>query len=83
MILELKLLNKMASKTTLTVEKVVEVIKEKWSLFGISALIIFILQLLSSKVLLSVFLGLVVAALLPSDTLKKVTKITKKTKETT
>ena len=70
----------MAAKQTLTVEKVVSYIKEKWIIFGASALIIFILQLLSTKVLLSVVLGLLVAALLPSDIVKKVTK---KTKETT
>ena len=70
----------MAAKQTLTVEKVVGYIKEKWIIFGASALIIFILQLLSTKVLLSVVLGLLVAALLPSDTVKKVTK---KIKETT
>ena len=70
----------MAAKETLTVEKVVSYIKEKWIIFGASALIIFVLQLLSTKVLLSVVLGLLVAALLPSDIVKKVTK---KTKETT
>jgi Flp pilus assembly protein TadB len=70
----------MAAKQTLTVEKVVSYIKEKWIIFGASALIIFVLQLLSTKVLLSVVLGLLVAALLPSDIVKKVTK---KTKETT
>ena len=70
----------MAAKQTLTVEKVVSYIKEKWIIFGASALIIFVLQLLSTKVLLSVVLGLLVAALLPSETVKKVTK---KIKETT
>ena len=70
----------MAAKQTLTVEKVVSYIKEKWIIFGASALIIFVLQLLSTKVLLSVVLGLLVAALLPSDIVKKVTK---KIKETT
>ena len=69
----------MAAKQTLTVEKVVSYIKEKWIIFGASALIIFILQLLSTKVLLSVVLGLLVAALLPSDTVKKVTKKIKET----
>ena len=64
----------MATKQTLTVDKVVSYIKEKWIVFGASALTIFILQLLSTKVLLSVILGLLVAALLPSDTVKKVTK---------
>jgi hypothetical protein len=69
----------MAAKQTLTAEKVVSYIKEKWIIFGASALIIFILQLLSTKVLLSVVLGLLVAALLPSDTVKKVTKKIKQT----
>jgi hypothetical protein len=55
----------MAAKQTLTVEKVVSYIKEKWIVFGASALTIFILQLLSTKVLLSV---------VPSETVKKVTK---------
>tara|TARA_B100000686_G_C16712927_1_gene930267 strand:+ start:674 stop:886 length:213 start_codon:yes stop_codon:yes gene_type:complete len=64
----------MATKSTLTVEKVISYIKEKWQLFGVSALLIFILQLLSTKILISVILGLVVAALLPSDTVKKITK---------
>ena len=64
----------MAAKQTLTVDKVVSYIKEKWIVFGASALTILILQLLSTKVLLSVILGLLVAALLPSDTVKKVTK---------
>ena len=69
----------MATKSTITVEKVISYIKEKWQLFGISAFVIFILQLLSTKILISVLLGLVVAALLPSDTIKKVTKkVTKK-----
>lgn len=64
----------MASKTGLTAQKVVNYIKEKWQVFGVSALIIFVLQLLSTKVLISAILGLVIAALLPSDTIKKVTK---------
>ena len=64
----------MASKSGLTTQKVVDYIKEKWQGFGVSALIIFILQLLSTKVLISALLGLVIAALLPSDTIKKVTK---------
>ena len=64
----------MASKTGLTTQKVVNYIKEKWQVFGVSALIIFILQLLSTKVIISALLGLVIAALLPSDTIKKVTK---------
>lgn len=64
----------MASKTGLTAQKVVNYIKEKWQVFGVSALIIFVLQLLSTKVLISAILGLAIAALLPSDTIKKVTK---------
>ena len=64
----------MASKTGLTTQKVVNYIKEKWQVFGVSALIIFILQLLSTRVIISALLGLVIAALLPSDTIKKVTK---------
>ena len=64
----------MASKSTITVEKVINYIKDKWQIFGIATLIIFVLQLLSTKILLSVLLGIVVTALLPSDTVKKVTK---------
>lgn len=64
----------MAAKSTITVEKVINYIKEKWQIFGIATLIIFVLQLLSTKILLSVLLGIVVTALLPSDTVKKVTK---------
>ena len=64
----------MASKSGLTTQKVVNYIKEKWQVFGVSALIIFILQLLSTKVIISALLGLVISALLPSDTIKKVTK---------
>ena len=62
------------TKTPITVEKVTSYIKEKWQTFGVSALLILVLQLLSSKVLTAVLLGLVIAALLPSDTIKKVTK---------
>tara|TARA_Y100001963_G_C6458063_1_gene298837 strand:+ start:297 stop:512 length:216 start_codon:yes stop_codon:yes gene_type:complete len=69
----------MTTKSNITVEKVISYIKEKWQIFGVSAFIIFVLQLLSTKILISVLLGLVVAALLPSDTIKKVTKkVTKK-----
>tara|TARA_B100001079_G_scaffold45411_1_gene36734 strand:+ start:190 stop:399 length:210 start_codon:yes stop_codon:yes gene_type:complete len=64
----------MAAKSTITVEKVINYIKEKWQIFGVATLIIFVLQLLSTKILLSVLLGIVVTALLPSDTVKKVTK---------
>ena len=67
------------TKTPITVEKVTSYIKEKWQTFGVSALLILVLQLLSSKVLTAVLLGLVVAALLPSDTIKKVTKKVTKT----
>ena len=67
------------TKNSITVEKIVSYVKEKWQTFGISALLILILQLLSSKILTAVLLGLVVAALLPSDTIKKVTKKVTKT----
>ena len=62
------------TKSSITVQKVVSYIKDKWQTFGVSALLILVLQLLSSKVLTAVLLGLVIAALLPSDTIKKVTK---------
>jgi hypothetical protein len=64
----------MAAKSTITVEKVINYIKDKWQIFGVATLVIFVLQLLSTKILLSVLLGIVVTALLPSDTVKKVTK---------
>ncbi len=67
----------MTAKSSLTVEKVITYVKEKWGLFGISTLVIFVLQLLSTKILLSVVLGVVVTALIPSETIKKVTKKTK------
>tara|TARA_B100000945_G_scaffold305176_1_gene291404 strand:+ start:189 stop:404 length:216 start_codon:yes stop_codon:yes gene_type:complete len=67
------------TKTPITVEKVTSYIKEKWQTFGVSALLILVLQLLSSKVLTAVLLGLVIAALLPSDTIKKVAKKVTKT----
>jgi len=67
----------MTAKSPLTVEKVITYVKEKWGLFGISTLVIFVLQLLSTKILLSVVLGVVVTALIPSETIKKVTKKTK------
>ncbi len=67
----------MTTKSPLTVEKVITYVKEKWGLFGISTLVIFVLQLLSTKILLSVVLGVVVTALIPSETIKKVTKKTK------
>ena len=62
----------MASKQApLTIEKGVTIIKEKWVVFGASALTILILQLLSSKIILSVLLGLVITYLIPSETTKK------------
>jgi len=64
----------MASKTPITSEKILEIVKNKWQVFGISAFLIFILQLLSSKVLISVFLGLIITTLLPSESLSKVLK---------
>ena len=64
----------MATISQITLEKVISYIKDKWQIFGVSTLLIFILQLLSTKILISILLGLVVAALLPSDTIKKVTK---------
>ena len=67
----------MTAKSSLTVKKVITYVKEKWGLFGISTLVIFVLQLLSTKILLSVVLGVVVTALIPSETIKKVTKKTK------
>ena len=67
------------TKSTITVEKVTSYVKEKWQIFGVSALIILVLQLLATKILTAVLLGLVIAALLPSDTIKKVTKKVTKT----
>ena len=67
------------TKTPITVEKVTSYIKEKWQTFGVSALLILVLQLFSSKVLTAVLLGLVIASFLPSDTIKKVTKKVTKT----
>ena len=64
----------MATNSQITLEKVISYIKDKCQIFGVSTLLIFILQLLSTKILISILLGLVVAALLPSDTIKKVTK---------
>ena len=64
----------MATKSNITVEKVISYIKDKWQVFGVSALVIFILQILSTKLLVSVLVGLGVTALLPSDTIKKVAK---------
>jgi len=67
------------TKSSITVQKVVSYIKDKWQTFGVSDLLILVLQLLSSKILTAVLLGLVIAALLPSDTIKKVTKKVTKT----
>ena len=67
------------TKSTITVEKVTSYIKDKWQTFGISALLILILQLLATKILTAVLVGLVIAALLPSDTIKKVAKKVTKT----
>jgi len=64
----------MATTKGLTVEKVVNYIKDKWQVFGAATLLVFILQLLAAKLLIAVLLGLVVAGLLPSDTVKKVAK---------
>ena len=62
----------MATKQApLTIEKVVEIIKEKWIVFGAASLIILLLQLLSSKIILSILLGLVITYLIPSETTKK------------
>ena len=55
----------------LTVEKIIAIVKEKWQLFGVSTLIVFLLLLLSSKVLLAVFLGLIFTIVVPSEALKK------------
>ena len=71
--------NDTSNDFAITVEKIVSYVKDKWQTFGVSALLILILQLLSSKILTAVLLGLVVAALLPSDTIKKVTKKVTKT----
>ena len=65
----------------LTVEKVVNYIKSKWQGFGAATLLVFILQLLAAKLLIAVLLGLAIAGLLPSDTVKKVTKKVTATKE--
>ena len=65
----------------LTVEKVVNYIKDKWQVFGAATLLVFILQLLAAKLLIAILLGLVVAGLLPSDTVKKVAKKVTSSKE--
>ena len=65
----------------LTGQKVVNYIKDKWQVFGAATLLVFILQLLAAKLLIAILLGLVVAGLLPSDTVKKVTKKVTASKE--
>ena len=67
------------TKSSITVQKVVSYIKDKWQTFGVSALLILVLQLLATKILTAVLVGLAIAALLPSDTIKKVTKKVTKT----
>tara|TARA_A100000164_G_C21191706_1_gene445255 strand:+ start:203 stop:418 length:216 start_codon:yes stop_codon:yes gene_type:complete len=71
----------MATTKGLTVEKVVNYIKDKWQVFGAATLLVFILQLLAAKLLIAILLGLVVAGLLPSDTVKKVAKKVTSSKE--
>ena len=73
----------MATKTSITSEKVVNYIKEKWQIFGVSSALVFIVQILSTKLLTSILLGLIIASLLPSDTIKKVTKKVSKKDEPT
>ena len=67
------------AKSAITVEKVTSYIKDKWQTFGVSALLILVLQLLATKILTAVLVGLAIAALLPSDTIKKVAKKVTKT----
>ena len=67
------------TKSSITVQKVVSYIKDKWQTFGVSALLILVLQLLATKILTAVLVGLVIASLLPSDTIKKVAKKVTKT----
>ena len=67
------------TKSSITVQKVVSYIKDKLQTFGVSALLILVLQLLATKILTAVLVGLAIAALLPSDTIKKVTKKVTKT----
>ena len=64
----------MAAKKGLTVESVIKYIKEKWQVFGVASLFVFVLQFLSTKILVSLVLGLILAALLPSDSVKQVGK---------
>ena len=44
----------MATTKGLTVEKVVNYIKDKWQVFGAATLLVFILQLLATKILIAV-----------------------------
>ena len=67
------------TKSSITVQKVVSYIKDKWQTFGVSALLILILLLLATKILTAVLVGLAIAALLPSDAVKKVAKKVTKT----
>jgi len=53
----------------MTINKLTKIIKEKWQIFSISALIIFILQLVSSKVILSVLVAILLSALIQSPTI--------------
>ena len=73
----------MATQTGLTVEKLVKIVKEKWAIFGVCALIIFVLQLLSTKIIISVVLGAIIAYLMPSEVktvIKKTASAIKKLK---
>tara|TARA_A100001035_G_scaffold78479_1_gene60656 strand:- start:1222 stop:1446 length:225 start_codon:yes stop_codon:yes gene_type:complete len=72
----------MAAQTGLTVEKLVKIVKEKWGVFGVCALIIFILQLLSTKIIISVVLGAIIAYLIPLTAIKKTASGIKKTTTT-
>ena len=67
------------TKSSITVQKVVSYIKDKWQTFGVSALLILVLQLLATKILTAVLVGLAIAALLPTDAVKKVAKKVTKT----
>ena len=67
------------AKSAITVEKVTSYIKDKWQTFGVSALLILVLQLLATKILTAVLVGLAIAALLPSDAVKNVAKKVTKT----
>ena len=64
----------MATKKGLTVESVVKYIKDKWQVFGVATLFVFVLQFLSTKILVALVLGLILAPILPSDSVKKAGK---------